>query len=491
MSALSDEYIKNFSKERKSIFNKRFRDDYDPNMSERSNIIRILNEMRELGLADGGRIGLKDGLPPKLRKLYERMLKHDDQPTTIDKSILRDLIEAIEGQGASPNYNIKEDLPKEVAVKDGGRIGLKEGLGYFETNNPNEAMKEVIKRFLEKNLETTTVPISENIFLNLGPGVSEVELGGIMKILGGELGFGASKDKGIGFNFKKEFNKGGRVAYQEGTDLVDFYTGGKYDTDDVVSKRKEYETPVTDAIKSVNEKTIDAIQKGGELFDKYTGIDQITSSNFPGAFDEASGQPSDFRHQAASNLLAEALGKGKAGPIGYLSGAIGASGLGAIKEIGDLAVALYDNPKNYKDAFSEFVKDNVSNIKGAFAKDKTSEELYDELMAGYVPIDPFGMDRTSLLRSQQIFAQRKKALEDAKKKQEDIKKFIEQKDTTAPPKKPIKPITTTKPGTGDGGGGFTPTTTAQNIARTTSRVEDGRVKAYGLAKGGIARMLGE
>jgi hypothetical protein len=146
MSALSDEYIKNFSKERKSIFNKRFRDDYDPNMSERSNIIRILNEMRELGLADGG------------------------------------------------------------------RIGLKEGLGSFETNDPKEAMKEVIKRFLEKNIETTTVPISENIFLNLGPGVSEVELGGIMKILGGELGFGASKDKGIGFNFKKEFNKGGRVG---------------------------------------------------------------------------------------------------------------------------------------------------------------------------------------------------------------------------------------------------------------------------------------
>ncbi len=410
MSALSDEYIKNFSKERKALFNKRFRDDYDPNMSERSNIIRILNEMRELGLADGG------------------------------------------------------------------RIGLKEGLGYFTTNDPKEAMKEVVKRFLEKNIETTTVPITENIFLNLGPGVSEVELGGIMKILGGELGFGASKDKGIGFNFKKEFNKGGRVNYQEGT-----------------PDRKLYETPVTDAIKSVNEKTIDAIQKGGELFDKYSGIDQITSSNFPGAFDEASGQPSDFRHQAASNLLAEALGKGQytdpiLGPISYLSGAVGASGLGAIKEIGDLAAALYDNPKNYKDAFSEFVKDNVSNIKGAFAKDKTSEELYDELMAGYVPIDPFGMDRTSLLRSQQIFAQRKKALEDAKKKQED---FIKQKDIIIPPKKPKK-ITTTKPGTGGDGGGFTPTTTAQNVARTASRVDSsGNVKAYGLAKGGLARMLGE
>ena len=264
---------------------------------------------------------------------------------------------------------------------------------------------------------------------------------------------------------------GGRIGFQDGT-----------------PDRELYETPVTDAIKSVNEKTIDAIQKGGELFDKYSGIDQITSSNFPGAFDEASGQPSDFRHQAASNLLAEALGKGQytdpiLGPISYLSGAVGASGLGAIKEIGDLAAALYDNPKNYKDAFSEFVKDNVSNIKGAFAKDKTSEELYDKLMAGYEPIDPFGMNRISVLRSQQLFAQRKKAIEDAKKKQ---------KDTIAPPQKSKKiKTTTTKPGTG-GGGDFTPTTTAQNVARTASRVDpSGNVKAYGLAKGGLAAMLGE
>ena len=409
MSTLSDEYIKNFSKERKALFNKRFRDDYDPNMSERSNIIRILNEMRELGLADGG------------------------------------------------------------------RIGLREGLGSFETSDPKDAMREVIERFLERN--KTTVPITENLFLNLDPGISDVELGGIIEILGGELGLGAStdKDKGIGFSFKKEFNKGGRVAYQDGT-----------------PDRQLYETPVTDAIKSVNEKTIDAIQKGGELVDKYTGIDQITSTNFPGAFDEASGQPSDFRHQAASNLLAEALGKGKAGPIGYLSGAIGASGLGAIKEIGDLAVALYDNPKNYKDAFSEFVKDNVSNIKGAFAKDKTSQELYDELMAGYVPIDPFAIDRTSLLRSQQIFAQRKKALEDAKKKQEDIKKFIEQKDTTAPPKKPTKPITgITKPGTGGGGGRQVDTSrgAVRGAQQDISNYQDfGEVP---LAKGGLARMLGE
>ena len=407
MSALSDEYIKNFSKERKSIFNKRFRDDYDPNMSERSNIIRILEEMRELGLADGG------------------------------------------------------------------RIGLKEGLGSFETNDPKEAMKEVVKRYLERN--TTSVPITENIFLNFAPGVSDVELGGIMEILGGELNLGASKDKGIGFNFKKEFNKGGRVAYQDGT-----------------PNRQLYETPVTDAIKSVNEKTQDLIMKGKEGFERFTGVDQI-ESNFPGAYASPTGQPSDFRHQAASNLVAQALGKGAysdpiLGPISYLSGGIGSFGLGTIKEIGDLVAGLLDKNTTAKDAFSQAYEDTISNFKGAFAPaGTTSEELYAELMKDYQrPIrtgmfDPFGLDQTAQLFMERKKARddaRKKALEDAKKKQEN---FI----------KSTRTVTgTTKPGTG-GGGGFTPTTTAQNIARTTSRVEDGRVKAYGLAKGGIARMLGE
>ena len=408
MSALSDKYIKNFSKERKDLFNKRFSDDYDPNMSELSNILRILAEMRELGLADGG------------------------------------------------------------------RIGLREGLGSFETSDPKEAMKEVIKRFLEKNIQTTKVPITENLFLNLDPGISDVELGGIMKILGGELGFGASKDKGIGFNFQKEFNKGGRVAYQDGT-----------------PDRQLYETPVTDAIKSVNEKTQDLIMQGKDALDRFSGIDEVY--DFPGVKSSAVGAPSDFRHQAASNLLAEALGKGKAGPIGYLSGGIGSFGLGTIKEIGDFVAGVLDKNTTTKEAFNQALEDTISNFKGAFAPaGTTTEDLYAELMKDYQPIrtgmfDPFGMDR-DLLRSQQIFAQRKKALEDARKKQKD---FIEQEAIKTPPKKP-KRTTTTKPGTGGGGGGFTPTTTAQNVARTASRVDSsGNVKAYGLARGGLAAMLGE
>ena len=42
MSYLSDKYSKNFSKARKADFNRRFREDYDPNMSELSNILLIL-----------------------------------------------------------------------------------------------------------------------------------------------------------------------------------------------------------------------------------------------------------------------------------------------------------------------------------------------------------------------------------------------------------------------------------------------------------------
>jgi len=149
MSALSDEYIKNFSTERKKEFNRRFSKDYDAGMSERSNIIRILMEMRELGLAKGG------------------------------------------------------------------RIGLKEGIGSFETNDPEEAIKEVINRIVNQNFKKTgggSFPITDNISLNLGPNIDQAELGGIINLLGGELIFGGGvkgDEKGIGISFKKNFDKGG------------------------------------------------------------------------------------------------------------------------------------------------------------------------------------------------------------------------------------------------------------------------------------------
>jgi len=396
MSALTDKYSKNFDPNKKKTFEKRVFENLG-NMSELSAILLVLEEMRREGLADGG------------------------------------------------------------------RIGLKEGLGSFETNDPGEAMKEIIKRVI--NVEGATVPISDNISLNLGPSVDQAELGGIINLLGGELMFGGGfkgDDKGIGISFKKEFNKGGRVAYQDGT-----------------PERKNYETPVTDAIKSVNNKTMDLASQAVEAFDRYSGLDQITSSNFPGMNDSAIGAPSDFRHQAAANALAEALGKGKAGPIGYLSGGIGAFGLGTIKEIGDLFAGLYDKNTTAKDAFSQAYEDTISNFKGAFAKDKTSEDLYAEIMKDYVPMNRFDL---MPFRSRSFLTQKQKDFINKNRKDKNI----------IPKKKPTNVVTgTTKPGTG--GGGFD--TSAADKAGTSlgsgqfsPKTSRGR---SGYTLGGLARMLGE
>ena len=40
--------------------------------------------------------------------------------------------------------------PNRKLNADGGRIGLKEGLGSFETSDPKEAMKEVVKSRLQE-----------------------------------------------------------------------------------------------------------------------------------------------------------------------------------------------------------------------------------------------------------------------------------------------------------------------------------------------------
>ena len=276
--------------------------------------------------------------------------------------------------------------------------------------------------------------------------------------------------------------KGGRVNYQDGTDLVDFYTGGKYDAETANQKLSDLASQA-----KFN------IEKG---LDNLTGIGTI-KTDFPGSFDAASGVPSDFRHQAAANLLSETLGKGAysdaiLGPISYASGAIGASGLGFVKEVADLAKGLMDPNLTKKEAFSEFLKDNLSNIKGAFRlPGTTTEQLYDEIMGDYkvepnLAFDPFMMNLKAN-RARQIEEARKRALKNIQN-QRDSKPTTTVTGTTKPgtpggrDTKPTTTVTgTTKPGTS---GGF------QKQERQTAR-EDRRGGQYGFANGGLARMLGE
>ena len=248
------------------------------------------------------------------------------------------------------------------------------------------------------------------------------------------------------------------------------------------------------------EKLQDLVSQAVGKFDEFTGVDQISGGNFPGSFDSATGSPSDFRHQAASNLVAQALGKDKLGPIGYLSGSIGSFGLGSIKEIGDLVSGLMDPNTKAKDAFSQAYEDTISNFRGAFAPpDTTTEQLYDELMGTYQPENPFGILRAD--RAMMIQEAQQRAIDAMLKNRRDENKKIK---TTKPgtsggfiPTKKTKkttPVTgTTKPGTGGGGGGFD--TSAADKAGTSlgsgqfsPKTSKGR---SGYTSGGIARMLGE
>ncbi len=78
-----------------------------------------------------------------------------------------------------------------LVLEEMRREGLADGgLGSFETNDPGKAMKEIINRIINKNVEGATLPITDNISLNLGPSVDQAELGGIINLLGGELMFG-------------------------------------------------------------------------------------------------------------------------------------------------------------------------------------------------------------------------------------------------------------------------------------------------------------
>ena len=124
---------------------------------------------------------------------------------------------------------MKED--KDFSILDpedmaqGGRAGFANGTGApsitlgpkeqpmgprFETNDPGEAAKEIIRRLIR--VEGAKIPLTEKGLLSLNiDNLDEQSLGGIVNLLGGELQFGIGKDKkgkGAGFTFRKSFKDG-------------------------------------------------------------------------------------------------------------------------------------------------------------------------------------------------------------------------------------------------------------------------------------------
>ena len=89
---------------------------------------------------------------------------------------------------------------------------------YFETNDPVEFGKEVIRRAVP--IDQIDVPLTKNITLGMNPGVSGLNIGGAFDVGGGQLSIGggiSGDQKAFGIGFRKEFNDGGRIGFSNGT----------------------------------------------------------------------------------------------------------------------------------------------------------------------------------------------------------------------------------------------------------------------------------
>ena len=82
--------------------------------------------------------------------------------------------------------------------------------GYFETNDPKEAVREVIRRVVP--IDQYTFPITNSLNLGLGPDLNQVNIGSELDVGGGTLSVGGGikgDEKAFGIGFRKEFDAGG------------------------------------------------------------------------------------------------------------------------------------------------------------------------------------------------------------------------------------------------------------------------------------------
>ena len=89
----------------------------------------------------------------------------------------------------------------------------------FPSHDPEEAAKEIIRRFI--GVEGAKIPLTEKGLLSLNiDSLDKQGLRGVIDLLGGELQFGVGRDKegkGAGFTFRKQFADGGRTGYFMGS----------------------------------------------------------------------------------------------------------------------------------------------------------------------------------------------------------------------------------------------------------------------------------
>jgi hypothetical protein len=151
----------------------------------REDIVRLMS------FESGGRVGLRGGgadfIPTEkmntdrmkvIREFLKRKIPHLDSGP-IDKSILYDLQEALSsGSGLFPGYDVRNDLPREVEAKGGGRIGLAggmtrraflklmggvaAGIGAIKSGIMGVGKKGVAKKVVKEVIKTLLLQVNQN-----------------------------------------------------------------------------------------------------------------------------------------------------------------------------------------------------------------------------------------------------------------------------------------------------------------------------------------
>ena len=183
----------------------------------------VFSKLNSLGKAKTIRDALTDRI--KGFKNIIKDLKKEGRPIDEIEDFKFELDEAKDSLEKINEY-IKNQPTNRTLQAQGGRAGFDNGgapsIKYdfdkkqgpigpvFETNNPEEAAKEVIKRLIK--VEGAKIPLTREGLLSLNiDSLNKQNLGGIIDLLGGELQFGVGRDKegkGAGFTFRKQFKEG-------------------------------------------------------------------------------------------------------------------------------------------------------------------------------------------------------------------------------------------------------------------------------------------
>ena len=139
----------------------------------------------------------------------------------------KDIKSKLDKQNKESKQRFKDKMKNPEDLAGGGIAGMVgERMGYdngkivkrkneemgplFETNDPQEAFKEVIQRLI--NIDPAKIPLTDKLQLMFD--LNRIKAGGSTDLFGGELNFGYNKDfdregEGIGFEWKKQFAGGG------------------------------------------------------------------------------------------------------------------------------------------------------------------------------------------------------------------------------------------------------------------------------------------